>query len=148
MMLVAVAVNDVNFVRKLFGESVEVEKGYKPYFLDHDYNQVQEIIQAGMISTVFPLALAFKFEDSAEVRDAILLRTDVDKKEKSIGWNWLRLQQLEESWLKKISWVKILNLAGNELEILPATFGTHVRAVSHSLKILSLANIISRFFFV
>jgi len=129
MMLVAVAVNDVKFVQKLFGETVEVQKGYKPYFSDSDFMHVKQVIHAGMISTVIPLALSQRIENRLEVRDAFLLRTDVNRSEFTVNWSWLRLQHLEELWLKKISWVKTLNLAGNELELLPSTLGSCIKNV-------------------
>ncbi len=129
-MLVAVALNDVMFVQKLFGEPVEVDKSYAQYFSDQDFGQVQQFIQTGMMSTVIPLAFALKLEDRLDVRDAYLMRTDVSRAEGTVGWSWLRLQQVEESWLKKISWVRTLNLAGNELEVLPSAFGACVSNVS------------------
>ena len=133
MMLVAVAANDVKFIQKLFGESVEVQKGYKLYFLDSGFMHVKQVIQAGMISTVIPLALSQRIENRSEVRDAFLLRTDVSRNEFTVNWSWLRLQRLEELWLKNISWVKSLNLAGNELEVLPSTLGSCIRNVGVSM---------------
>ena len=66
----------------------------------------------------------------AHVREELLMKTDVDKDNKSVHWQGLGLRSIETAWLKRIDWVKTLLIGRNQLKLLPPQMGTHLKQVS------------------
>jgi len=87
--------------------------------------QVCRCVIDGDVRLVFAIELARR-HNSAMVRTELLLRTDVDYITCSVLWFGLKLYQLEETWFRRVSWAKKINLAKNRLMEFPATICQHL----------------------
>ena len=101
--------NNVNLVLLLFSEPANEQEAY--------YEE-RRAVASSDISTAIPIEIARKHKN-AQVREELLLKTDVHRLEKSVYWNGLKLQSLEVSWLHRIHWVEKLIMAQNGLKTLP-----------------------------
>ena len=82
--------------------------------------QVCRCVISGDVRLVFAIELARR-HNSSMVRTELLLRTDVDYTTWSVLWFGLKLHQLEETWFRRVTWAKKINLAKNRLVEFPAT---------------------------
>ena len=129
MLIIAASTGDVTIVQHLYGETVEDSSLCKDWFLDEDFGEVQQIVQNGVVSTVVAIEIARRC-GNPHVREALVLKTDVEEEEGVVSWHGLRLLRIEESWLEKISWVKTLRLARNGLRVLSDNMGNNLRQAS------------------
>ena len=97
-------------------------------FNDDQFAEVQQAVLSGKVSTVVPMEIARR-NGNNQVREELLLKTDVNKEEGSVFWHGLRLLSLDISWLRRISWVKHLRLARNGIKSLPQEMGTYLKQV-------------------
>ena len=67
------------------------------------------------LDRIIPLMLARKKKNSAAVLE-LLLNIDCNKKTKKIGWQGLKLQEIEDNVLQKVVWVEELDLGNNQLK--------------------------------
>ena len=118
--------NDRILVLKLYGEDVQGLITKIPLSEENDLNELQQVVCNHTIKTVVPIEIARQSGASA-VREELLLRTDVDKESGTVLWFGLCLKQLEISWLRKIHWVRKLNLAQNEFVTLPLEMGSYLK---------------------
>ena len=116
---------DRNLVLQLFGD---VPSQHDGEFQDEGFQEVQEVVRSGKVSTVVPIEIAQQNHHST-VREELLLKTDVKKEEGSVYWQGLRLLELDISWLRKIHWVERLHLARNGLKVLPQDMGLYLKKV-------------------
>lgn len=65
----------------------------------------------------------------AHVREELLMKTDVNKDEKSVHWQGLSLRSIELTWLKRIDWVETVLMGRNQLSVLPGQMGLHLQQV-------------------
>ena len=118
-----------NVVKKLFNDpTANVSKLDPKEFNDDQFPDVQRAVLSGKVSTVVPIEIA-RLKGNANVREELLIRTDVNQEEGYIYWHGLRLLSLESSWLRKISWVKQLRLARNGFKSLPPEMGMYLKQV-------------------
>jgi len=129
MLIIAAATGDIMIVQHLYGETVEDSSLCKDWFLDDNFREVQKIVQNGDVSTVVAIEMARRYGNPL-VREALVLKTDVQEEEGVVLWHGLRLLRVEESWLEKISWVKTLRLARNGLRVLPDNVGNYLKQAS------------------
>jgi len=115
-----------NLVLKLFGEPAPGmdTRDYQ----DDGFQDVQKAVLGGKVSTVVPIEIARR-NGHTQVREELLLKTDVNMEEGSVYWHGLRLLVLDVSWLRKIYWVKRLRLARNGFKQLPNEMGTYLKQV-------------------
>ena len=66
----------------------------------------------------------------AHVREELLMKTSVNKDDKSVQWQGLSLNSVELTWLKRIDWVETLLMGRNQLRVLPSQMGLHLQQVS------------------
>lgn len=126
LLLVTAAIkNDRGLVLRLFGESGQ--KGQEAH--DEGLQEVQAAVMTGKVSTVVPIEMARR-KLHKNVREELLMRTDVNQQEGTVFWHGLRLNELEVTWLRKIQWVKKLRLARNGFRVLPIEIGSCLRHVS------------------
>lgn len=131
MLIQAASTGNKAMVQKLFGETVDqpdnLRKVYNPSFSD-----IRKVVLSGRVSTLVPLGIAHH-NGHLQVREELLLKTDVDQEEGYVDWHGLMLQQLEVTWLHCISWVKQLRLARNGFKSLPNNMGNYLKQVHQEL---------------
>ena len=127
LLIIAAQTGDKAIVQKLFGEPAPGLQN-KAEYEDEGFRQVQEAVLSGNISTVVPIEIARR-NGQAQVREELLLKTDVNQEEGYVYWHGLRLLQLDIGWLRKIAWVKKLRLARNGFKILPPEMATYLKQV-------------------
>ena len=126
---------DRNIVLQLFGDFSQRDSGE---LQDTGFQAAQKAVRLGKVSTVVPIEIARRHPHSA-VREELLLRTNVNKSERTVYWHGLRLLELDISWLRKIPWVERLRLSGNEFKVLPEDMGLHLKQVSMFRKELGIS---------
>ena len=131
LMIIAAQMGDKALVKKLFGEPAPDLQNRQDYE-DDAFDDVQKAVLSGNISTVVPVEIA-RHNRQSQLREELLLRTDVNQEEGYVYWHGLRLLQLEIVWLRKISWVKKLRLARNGFTSLPPEMGTYLKQVSSAI---------------
>ena len=128
LLIIAAQTGDKAIVQKLFGEPAPGLQNKQDYE-DDAFGDVQKAVLSGNISTVVPIEIARR-NGQSQVREELLLKTDVNQEEGYVYWHGLRLLSLNIAWLRKIAWVKKLRLAKNGFESLPAEMGTYLKQVS------------------
>lgn len=126
LLIKAAQTDDRSIVQKLFGEPAPNLRN-KEYFADSEFcNIIQNAMLRGdVISVGVPIAIAGKYGNT-RVREALLLRRKVNQEEGYIYWDGLQLIRLEIGWLRKIAWVKDLNLSGNGFQKNTTTRGGYL----------------------
>ena len=114
-------------VQKLFGETVDKADNSRD-FSDAGFSDVQEAVLSGKVSTVVPIEIARR-NQHVQIREELLLKTDVNQEEGYVYWHGLRLLNLEVPWLRRINWVKRLRLARNGFKTLPNAMGNYLKQV-------------------
>lgn len=127
LLLVAAQTGDKAIIQKLFGEPAPGLLNKQDYN-DNAFGDVQKAVLSGNISTVLPIEIARR-NGWRQVREELLLKTDVNQEEGYVYWHGLRLLQLEIVWLRKIAWVKKLRLARNGFKSLPPELGIYLKQV-------------------
>ena len=130
LLLVKAAITgNKSIVQKLFGDAVSNPSSLDPReFNDDQFAEVQQAVLSGKVSTVVPIEIARR-NGNNQVREELLLKTDVNQEEGSVFWYGLQLLSLDISWLRRISWVKCLRLARNGFKSLPQEMGTYLKQV-------------------
>ena len=128
LMIIAAQTGDKAIVQKLFGEPALGLKNKQDYE-DDAFSDVQKAVLSGNISTVVPIEIARR-NGQSQVREELLLKTDVNQEDGYVYWHGLRLLQLDIAWLRKIAWVKKLRLARNGFKNLPPEMATYLKQVS------------------
>ena len=129
LLLVKAAYNDdVNLVATLYGANIP--NNSNPLIRDPDLRSIQSAIQEKQVTTAVPIEIARR-EKRVAVREELLLRTDTDIAEGTVFWYGLHLAELEVSWLKRIHWVKKLQLARNDFQTLPLQMGNYLKRVTN-----------------
>ena len=116
-------------VQKLFGEKVDKLDDFQELTYSC-FADVQKAVLSGKVSTVVPIEIARR-SGHLQVREELLLKTDVNQEEGYVYWHGLRLLQLEIPWLRRISWVKRLRLARNCFKTLPSDMGKYLKQVKN-----------------
>ena len=127
LLIIAAQTGEKAIVQKLFGEPAPGLQNQAEYE-DEGFRQVQEAVLSGNVSTVVPIEIARR-NDQSQVLEELLLNTDVNQEEGCVYWNGLRLLQLDVGWLRKIAWVKKLRLAQNGFKTLPPEMATYLKQV-------------------
>lgn len=128
LLIKAASTGNRAIVQKLFGETVDKPDNAKDQFLDAGFPDVQKAVLSGKVSTVVPIEIARR-TGNLQVREELLLKTDVNQEEGYVYWHGLRLLQLEVPWLRRIIWVKRLMLARNDIKTLPNDMGNYLKQV-------------------
>ena len=124
LLIKAASSGNMAMLQELFLDKPDNSKEFDdPGFLD-----VQKAILSGKLSTVVPIEIARR-NGHFQVREELLLKTDVNQEEEYVYWHGLRLLQLEVPWLRRISWVKKLRLARNGFKTLPNDMGNYLKQV-------------------
>ena len=119
-----------SIIQKLFGDSVSNPSSLDlREFNDDQFVEVQQAVLSGKVSTVIPIKIARKYNNH-QVCEELLQRTGVNEEEGSVFWHGLQLLSLDISWLRGISWVKLLTLTRNGFKSLPQEMGTYLKQVS------------------
>ena len=129
LLIKAAQTGDIAIIHKLFREPSPDLKDEEDYE-DDGFLDVQKVIHSCNVSTKVPIEIARR-NGHSEVREELLMRTDVIQEEGLVYWHDLQLLQLEISWLKKIAWVKKFRLARNGFKSLPPEMGTYLKQVSY-----------------
>ena len=131
LLIMAASSGNSTMVQILFGD--------KPWkFSDSGFHDVQKAVLSGEVSTAVPIDIARK-HGHFQVREELLLRTDVNQEKGYVYWHGLNLLKLEISWLQRIQWVLRLKLTRNGLKTLPNDVGSYLMQVSNlSVLIASL----------
>ena len=127
LLIIAAQTGDKAIVQKLFGEPAPGLTNKQDYE-DDGFGDVQKAVLSGNISTVVPIEIARR-NGQNQVREELLLKTDVNQEEGYVYWHGLRLLQLDIAWLRKIAWVKKLRLARNGFKGLPPEMATYLKQV-------------------
>lgn len=118
-----------SIIQKLFGDPVSNPQSLDPReLMDDQFADVQEAVLSGKVSTVAPIEISRR-NGNGQVREELLIKTDVNQEEGSVFWHGLRLFSLDISWLRRIPWVKRLRLASNGFKSLPPEMGTYLKQV-------------------
>ena len=131
LLIIAAQTGDKAIIQKLFGEPAPGLQN-KDEYEDEGFRQVQEAVLSGNISMVVPIEIARR-NGQAQVREELLLNTDVNQEEGYVYWHGLRLLHLDICWLRKIAWVKKLRLARNGFKTLPPEMATYLKQVYRRL---------------
>lgn len=127
LLIKAASTGDKTIVHKLFGEAV-TELEDPDEYSDAGFSDAQSAMLRGDISTVVAIEIARR-HGHLQVREELLLKTDVNQEDGYVYWHGLRLLQLETPWLMKISWVRRLRLARNDFKSLPKDMGDYLKVV-------------------
>ena len=117
---------DSQMVEKLFMKSENTSEESSPY--RNAFTSAQHAILNGTISTVVPIEIALRNGHTGVLR-SLLLQTNMRKDEQSVQWSGLNLQHLDYFMLWKMIWVKLLELAGNQLTVLPESMADYIKQV-------------------
>ena len=128
LLIIAAQTGDKAIVQKLFAEPAPGLQNQQDYE-DDAFRDVQKAVLSGNISTVVPIEIARR-NGQSQVREELLLKTDVNQEEGYVYWHGLRLLSLDITWLRKIAWVKKLRLARNGFKSLPPEMATYLKQVS------------------
>ena len=97
---------------------------------------VSEALIGSNIPTTIPIEIArrssttpLRAKRCADVREELLMKTDVNLEDKSVDWQGLGLRSIELSWMKRVDWVKSLSIGRNQLKVLPAQMEIHMKQV-------------------
>ena len=129
LLIIAAQTGDKAIIQKLFDEPAKGLQNEQDYE-DDAFGDVQKAMLSGNISTVVPIEIARR-NGQSQVREELLLKTDVNEKEGYVYWHGLRLISLDIAWLRKIAWVKKLRLARNGFKSLPPEMDTYLKQVSN-----------------
>ena len=120
LLVVAASDNDLSLLGVLYGKDVP---NYRNRLIEDDeFHHVQAAIQNKEVATAVPIEIA-RWKNSPEIREELLMLTDVNKEEETVLWHGLRLTELELSWMKRIKWARRLMLAKNDFSTLPPEIG-------------------------
>ena len=126
LMIKAAKIGNKAIVHKLFGEPVERSESLTD--LETCNVDVQKTVLSGKVSTIVPIEIARR-NGHHEVREELLLKTDVNQEERYVYWHGLRLLKVEPHWFRRVSWVQRLRLARNGLKSLPEDMGDYLKQV-------------------
>ena len=103
---------------------------------------VQQVLKNSNMPTTIPIEIARRnitgqtsaqrAKRCAHVREELLMKTNVNKEGKYVYWKGLGLRSIEINWLKRVDWVKILQIGRNQLKSLPPQIGAHLKQVSNT----------------
>lgn len=119
-------------ISNVFSDSVSVENFHDCLL------EVRRALERCNMPTAIPIEIARrnispksppKAIRCAHVREELLMKTDVNKDDKSVQWQGLDLRSIELSWLKRIDWVETLLMGHNQLSVLPEHIGLHLQQV-------------------
>ena len=128
LLIIAAQTGDKEIVRKVFAEPAPGLQNKQDYE-DDAFGDVQKAVLSGKISMIIPIEIAGR-NGQSQVREELLLKTDVNQEEGYVYWHGLRLLQLDIAWLRKIAWVKKLRLARNGFKSLPPEIATYLKQVN------------------
>jgi hypothetical protein len=80
------------------------------------------------ISPTVPIEIAHR-KGHSQVREEVIMKTNVYPEERKVHWSGMQLKQLEASWMSRISWVERLKLDRNGLTILPNELSQYFQQV-------------------
>ena len=80
------------------------------------------------VSPTVPIEVAHR-EGHSQVREEIIMNTNVYPEEKKVHWSGMQLKELDFLWMSKISWVERLKLDRNGLTVLPNELGQYLQQV-------------------
>ncbi|MCG8623206.1 MAG: hypothetical protein MJE68_14570, partial [Proteobacteria bacterium] len=129
LLIIAAQTGDKAIIQKLFSEPAPGLQNKQDYE-DDAFGDVQKSVLSGNISTIVPIEIARR-NGQSQVREELLLKTDVNQEEGYVYWHGLRLLSLDIAWLRKIAWVKKLRLARNGFKSLPPEMATYLKQVSN-----------------
>ena len=136
LLLVFAALNgNCQLVVELFAESfmaVPLPEGVA--LSVEDMKEVQKAVISGQVSTSIPIEIAQR-KGKDNVREELLLHTKVNQDERTVNWHGLQLLSIELSWIRKIQWVRRLDLGHNGFWSIPSNVGQYFRHVSTNLKV-------------
>ena len=128
LLIIAAQTGDRAIIQKLYCEPAPGLQNKQDYE-DDAFGDVQKAVLSGNISTVVPIEIARR-NGQSQVREELLLKTDVNQEEGYVYWHGLHLLSLDIAWLRKIAWVKRLRLARNGFTSLPPEMATYLKQVS------------------
>ena len=128
LLTIGAKTGDKAIIQNLFDKPV-LEIQSRQAYEDDEFGDVRKAVLSGNISTVVPIEIARRY-GQIQVREELLLKTDVNQEEGYVNWHGLRLLQLDVAWLRKIAWVKKLRLSWNGFKSLPPEFATYLKQVS------------------
>ena len=126
LLVVAASMNDLSLLAVLYGKNVP--NYYNDLIDDPEFHLVQEAIQNREVATAVPIEIA-RWKKSPEIREELLMLTDVNEGEGTVLWHGLRLTELELNWLRRVKWAKKLMLAKNDFASLPSQMGNYLSNV-------------------
>jgi len=131
LLIQAACTGDTGVVRKLFGRQEEFGEitGHQYYLRDVSVEAQKVLRRGGVVLTTIPIEIALK-HNNHQVRDLLLMKTNVEKEEGLVNWSNLHLHQLQLRWLEEVRWVKYLLLAGNGFDSLPYCIDSYLTQVS------------------
>ena len=89
---------------------------------------MQKTVISGQVFTVVPIEIACQYNNPV-IREELLLHTNVYQEEGSVYWQDLHLMELDLSFIRKIHWVKRLELSRNKLCTIPNEIGSYLKQV-------------------
>ena len=80
------------------------------------------------ISPTVPIEIARR-KGHSQVREEMILKTNVHPEERKVYWSRMQLKNLEASWMSKISWVERLKVDRNGLTVIPSELSQYLQQV-------------------
>ena len=80
------------------------------------------------VSPTVPIEIAHR-KGHSQVREEIIMKTNVYPEEKLVHWSGMQLKELDISWMNRISWVEQLKFDRNGLTVLPNNLGQYLQQV-------------------
>ena len=135
LLIQAAYTGDTGIVRKLFAKQEEFGEitGHQYYLRDISV-EAQRVLKSESVLTTVPIEIALK-QNNHQVRDLLLMKTNVDETEGAVNWSNIHLHQLQLRWLDEVRWVKHLLLGGNGFDSLPYCIDTYLTQVSMTERI-------------
>ena len=131
LLIIAAQTGDKAIIQKLFAEPAPGLQSKQDYE-DDAFGDAQKAVLSGNISIVVPIEIARR-NGQSQVREELLMKTNVNQEEGYVYWHGLRLLSLDITWLRKIAWVKKLRLARNGFKSLPPEMATYLKQVGSAM---------------
>lgn len=128
LLILAAQTGDMNVLSQLRLETVD-----KEHFGDAESKSplVHSSQLLVNVSPTVPIEIAHR-KGHSQVREEMIMKTNVYPEEKRVHWSGMQLKELEFSWMSRISWVERLKLDRNELMALPNELGQYLQQVMNS----------------
>ena len=127
LLIMAAQAGDMDMLCKLRLKTVDKET----FGNDSKFPLIHSSLLLVNITPTVPIEIARK-NGHFQVRNEIVMKTNVYADEKEVNWSGMQLKELDASWANRISWVERLKLCRNRLTVLQNEIGQYLQQVMNN----------------